>query len=244
MLRKKRSGTPGDDPVRDLERALDVKFKERSLLQQAVVHRSFLNENPDSKLESYERLEFLGDAFLGLVAAEEVYRSHPEYTEGALTRARAFLVQGRTLAEVAGGLDLGRYLLMGQGEEATGGRQRRSNLAGVLEAVLGAALLDRGPAVARKLVLRWLAPYMERLDREGAPRDAKSALQELAQQRGLPLPQYRVVEETGPGHARSFTVQVSLEGRDLGEGRGRRKVDAEKAAAAVALEALGVSPEP
>ena len=223
-----------------MERSLGLKFKERSLLHQAVVHRSFLNENPDLGWESYERLEYLGDAFLGLVVAEELYRRHPEYSEGDLTRARAALVQGNTLAEVASGFGLGSYLYLGGGEEATGGRQRRSNLAGALEAVLGAVLLDRGPAVAGKLVLRWLEPYLELLGREGAPRDAKSALQELAQQRGLPLPEYRVLEESGPAHARSFTVEVSLDGESLGEGSGRRKAAAEKAAAAQALKTLGV----
>ncbi len=219
-----------------LERDLGVKFKERALLQQAVVHRSFLNEHPELGWESYERLEYLGDAFLGWVVADELYRRYPAYSEGALTRARAALVQGRTLAEVARVLGLGQYLFLGQGEDASGGRQRRSNLAGALEAVLGAVLMDRGPGEARKLVLRWLAGRMDALGASGAPRDPKSALQELAQQRGLELPRYEVLDESGPAHARRFVVRVWVDGRAEGEGKGGSKVDAERAAASVALE--------
>ena len=222
-----------------LERALRTKFRERSLLRQAVVHRSFLNERPELGWESYERLEYLGDAFLGWVVAEELYRRYPGFSEGVLTRARAALVQARALEEVAAGLELGRYLYLGQGEESSGGRKRLSNLSSALEAVLGAVLLDRGPNAARKLVLRWLGPRIERLGDTGAPQDAKSALQELAQGRGLPLPEYTVVEQRGPAHAQRFTVQVWLNGELVGTGAGRRKVEAEKAAAAQALERLG-----
>ena len=223
---------------RTLERALGVRFKERALLRQAVVHRSFLNEHPESGWESYERLEYLGDAFLGWVVADELYRRYRAYSEGALTRARAGLVQGRTLAEVAKSLGLGGYLYLGQGEEATGGRSRRSNLAGALEALLGAVLLDQGAAAARRLVLRWLEGWMDQLAGEDVPRDPKSALQELAQERGLPLPRYDVIREAGPSHAPSFTVQVWLRDRNAGQGTGRRKVEAESNAAAQALKGL------
>ena len=207
-------------------------------MRHAVVHRSFLNEHTAPGWETYERLEYLGDAFLDWVVADELYRRYPAYDEGDLTRARAALVQGRILAEVARSIGLGGYLYLGQGEEASGGRQRRSNLAGALEAVLGAVMLDRGPQAARGLVMRWLGPRMEQLGSRGASRDPKSALQELAQGRGSALPEYEVIEARGPAHARSFTVRVWLNGEMVGEGSGRRKVEAEQAAAAEALERL------
>lgn len=215
-----------------------MKFKERALLRHAVVHRSFLNEHLEPGWETYERLEYLGDAFLDWVVADELYRRYPAYDEGDLTRARAALVQGRTLAEVARSIGLGEYLYLGQGEEASGGRQRRSNLAGALEAVLGAVVLDRGPQVGRDLVMHWLGPRLEQLGSRGAARDPKSALQELAQGKGQSLPEYTVVEERGPAHARRFTVRVELTGELVGEGSGRRKIEAEQAAAAQALERL------
>ena len=225
-----------------LESALGVTFKERALLRQAVVHRSFLNEYPELGLESYERLEYLGDAFLGWIVAQELYRRYPAYTEGALTRARAFLVEGRSLAGIARGIGLGGYLYLGQGEEASGGRNRQPNLAGALEAVLAAVLLDQGARVARALVLRWLDGLMRELAPEGAPLDPKSALQEWAQKGGLALPSYVVKGESGPAHARRFAVQVWLEGELAGEGSGRRKLEAEQAAAAQALADLESRP--
>ncbi len=221
-----------------LERALGVRFNDRSLLSQAVVHRSFVNEYPQQSVESYDRLEYLGDAFLGWVVADELYRRYPGHAEGALTRGRAALVQGTNLAGIARCINLGNYLRLGLGEESSGGRQRGSNLAAALEAVLGAVLLDSGPLAARALVLRWLGEQMGQLGEQGAPLDPKSALQELAQGRGLPLPEYVVLNESGPPHARHYIVQVLLDGTLMGEGSGKRKVEAEKTAALHALHAL------
>ena len=221
-----------------LERALSVRFKERSLLRQAMVHRSFLNEHPELEWESYERLEYLGDAFLGWMAAEELYARCPGFTEGELTRARASLVQGRTLAEIAREIGLGTYLYLGQGEETSGGRARRSNLAAALEAVIGAVLLDRGAITARKLVLRFLDARIDGLAREGVPRDAKSELQERAQRLGQELPRYEALEESGDAHSRRFRIRVLVNGQAAGEGAGPRKAEAEQAAAAQALSAL------
>ena len=221
-----------------LERTLGVRFNERGLLHQALVHRSFLNEQDDRSLESYDRLEYLGDAFLDWVAAAELYRLHPEFDEGELTRARASLVRGDTLAEVARGIGLGAYLLLGQGEEASGGRDRSRNLAAALEAVIGATLLDQGEGAARSLVLRWLGPRIQTLGDAVAERDAKSALQELLQGRGLPLPAYETVSDTGTPHEERFTVRVLVDGCAMGKGTGRRIVDAEQSAAQEALTAL------
>lgn len=216
-----------------------MRFKERSLLQRAVVHRSFLNERAGAGAESYERLEYLGDAFLGWVVAAELYQRYPAYSEGDLTRARAELVRGETLTALAQQLDLGAYLSMGQGEEASGGRTRRSILAAALEAVLAAVLLDRGERSARALVVRWLGPAMDLLPASGPPRDAKSALQEILQSRGLPLPAYAVLEDRGPDHEVRFRVSVSVGGRALAEGAGRRKAQAEQQAAAAAIAIVG-----
>ena len=219
----------------DLERALGLRFGERGLLREALTHRSFLNEQGDRSLASYDRLEYLGDAFIGWVAAAELYRRHPQYGEGELTRARASLVRGEALAEVARGIGLGAHLLLGQGEEASGGRDRDRNLAGALEAVAGAVLLDQGEAAARALVLRWLGPRIEAMGDAGAERDAKSALQELLQGRGLPLPVYEVVSDTGEPDEMRFTVRALVDGRAAGTGAGRRRADAEQAAARSAL---------
>ncbi|MEE8518596.1 MAG: ribonuclease III, partial [Dehalococcoidia bacterium] len=192
----------------------------------------------DFDLGDYERLEYLGDAFLGWVVADELYARYPGFGEGDLTRARASLVNGKTLAEVAARLNLGRFLWLGQGEEASGGRERRSTLAAVVEAVVGAVLLDRGEKQARRLVLKWLGERLNKLDDAGAPRDAKSSLQEMAQQNALPLPTYEVLSETGPAHAKTFTVRVLVDGVERGRGSGPRKADAEQAAAAQANETL------
>lgn len=224
-----------------LERALGVRFKERSLLRQAAAHRSFLNEHPGLGLESNERLEFIGDAFLGWTVAQELYARCPGCSEGDLTRARAALVSGRSLAAVARSIGLGAYLYLGEGEEATGGRDRSSILAGALEAALAAVVLDRGAAAGRRLVLRWLGAQLDGVAAGAVSLDAKSALQEHAQSEGLPLPAYEVVEEEGPSHNRRYRVRVSVGGRRAGEGEGRRKREAEQAAAAQALRALAAS---
>ena len=225
-----------------LERTIGIRFKERSLLRQAAVHRSFLNEHSGEGWESYERLEFLGDAFLGWVVAHELYVMYPGFDEGALTRARAALVMGATLADVAGELRLGSYLYLGQGEEATGGRSRQTTLAAALEALIGAVLIDRGERAARRLVLRWLGQRIADIGPVGAARDAKTALQELTQKAGLPLPAYELIAEEGPPHARRYTVRVLVDDAPRGEGSGRRKAEAEQTAAAQAIRSLEADP--
>ena len=221
-----------------LERTLGVRFNERGLLHQALVHRSFLNEHGDRALASYDRLEYLGDAFLGWVAAAELYRLYPHYDEGELTRARASLVRGETLADIARSLGLGAHLLLGQGEEASGGRDRTRNLAAALEAVIGAVLLDQGEEAARSVVLQWLNPRIRAMGDTGAERDAKSALQEFLQGQGLPLPVYETVSDSGEPHDERFAVRVLVDGCAMGKGTGRRIADAEQAAAREALAAL------
>ncbi len=228
---------PGPEALAALQKSLGARFNDARLLRQALVHRSYVNEQPDPALASYDRLEYLGDAFLGWVAARELYARFPDYGEGELTRARAALVRGETLAEAARGMGLGGHLLIGQGEERNGGRDRDRNLAGALEAVTGAILLDAGEDAARAFTLRWLAPLLEREDRAWAERDAKTALQELVQSRGLPLPVYETVGDGEKPPGKPFAVRVLVGGREAGAGEGRRKAEAEQEAARNALAA-------
>ena len=218
-----------------VEQRLGLAFEDAGLLRVALVHSSYVNEAPHKGLESNERLEFLGDAVIGAVVAEELYRDRPDLREGSLTQRRAAVVQGSTLARAARGLSLGEYLQMGRGEEAAGGRERDSNLANAYEAVAGALFLDRGYAAARDWVLATLRPYLSAPDREKNP---KSAFQEALQARGLPLPEYRIVGESGEDHARTFTAEVLVNGRTAGTGTGSRKSLAERQAASAALESL------
>ena len=223
---------PGLETV---EANLGYAFKERKLLEEALVHRSYPNENPDTAVKDNERLEFLGDAFIGLVIANHLYARFPGLNEGNLTDHRSALVRRETLARLAISLDLGTHLLMGSGEEASGGRDRSSILAGVLEAVLGAVFQDRGYAVARGLALRLFKGELRRLMQEGVPKDPKNLLQETIQAQGMGPPTYRTVSEEGPEHARLFEIEVLVEEVVLGRGQGMRKVDAQRDAAREAL---------
>lgn len=224
--------------VAGLQRKLKVRFKHPELLAQAMVHRSHLNEALGEQLESNERLEFLGDAVLGCVIARRLFDRYPQVDEGRLTELRAHLVKGETLAHVAERYGLGRYLLLGKGEDATGGRIRPLNLARVFEAVLGAMLLDTGFARTEKFILRALAPELEELGGGDLPTDVKSQLQHAAQALfGMP-PRYRIVSAEGPDHAKLFTVEAVVGEKVLGTGRGLSKRIAEKQAAGEAMRAL------
>ena len=218
-----------------LERKLGVRFRERALLREALTHRSYLNEQADRRRISYDRLEYLGDAFLGWVVAEELFARFPHFNEGDLTRARAALVRGPILAEIADSIGLGRSLILGLGEDAGGGRRRPRNLAAALEAVLGAVLVDRGEKRARALAMRWLGDRIRAIGPDTPARDAKSALQEALQREGRSLPVYRVTRESGPPHAKTFTVQAEIDGEIISEGSGRSKSAAEQSAALAAL---------
>lgn len=222
-----------------LQETLGLSFREQRLLRQALTHPSYINEHPEEAGGSNQRLEFLGDAIIGLVVARELYRRHPELDEGALTELRAHLVRGQTLADVARRLGLGHHLLLGQGEAASGGRERDSNLAAALEALAGAVLVDRGYRAAQRFVLRALKPELAAVGPRRVLRDPKSQLQERMQREGRAAPHYEVVDAEGPAHQRRFTVQVLVDGRAAGAGRGRRKVDAERQAALDALRQMG-----
>lgn len=232
------SPTTAPAPAADLEERLDLSFIDGRLLAEALTHSSAVNEDPQANPVSNQRLEFLGDALIGLVTARELYRLAPDAHEGSLTELRAAVVRRETLARVARGISLGDYLRMGQGEDASGGRERDSNLAAALEALVGAVLLDLGAEEACNVALRLMRPEVERVAREGAERDPKSRLQEAAQGMGMGSPTYRTVSQTEPEQGRTFHIEVLVAGRVMGAGSGRRKLDGERAAALEALALL------
>ena len=195
-----------------LQEALGVHFREPSLLEQALVHSSYVNENPELAPTSNERLEFLGDAVLGLIFADKLYQDFPHSPEGELTRFRSWLVRRSTLARVAINIRLGDYLYMGRGEEASGGRSKPANLAGALEAVIAAIYLDQGIATTRDFILRLSGNELEKLASQEAEIDYKSQLQELIQARQQATPSYHIVEASGPDHNRHFTAEVRVGG--------------------------------
>ena len=230
------------DRPAELERALGVSFADKGLLRQALTHSSYLHENPGLAAVSNDRLEFLGDALVGLVTARHLYGAFPEADEGRLTVTRSEIVKSRSLAEVAASLDLGRYLLLGKGEKAGGGRTRESNLAAAFEALAGAMLVDRGYDAAREFVLKSLGPKMERSVAQSVSENSKSLLQEVVQSTGAGPPTYRIVEESGAEHERRFTAEVVVAGRVAGRGSGLRKGLAEQEAARTALKSMGRDP--
>ena len=218
-----------------LEEKLGYTFQNRKLLENALTHSSCANES-GGRLASNERLEFLGDSILGMVVADHLFRNHPDLPEGVLTRTRAALVCEDSLVEVAEALDLGKYLLLGKGEEAGGGRQRPSIRADAVEAVLAAVYLDGGLGSARKIIQKYvLSKEIEGLTK---PRDYKTALQELVQRENGQVLQYRLTGESGPDHDKRFFVEVTLNGKAVGSGTGRSKKEAEQMSAKAAIDTL------
>jgi ribonuclease-3 len=216
-----------------LEARLGHRFSDVALLRLALTHRS------RSRSRNNERLEYLGDAFLGFVVADELFRRHPEASESELTLLRSQLVRERTLAELARDLELGDHLRLDAAAKRSGGFRRASILADTLEAILGAVLRDGGPGAARTVVLRLLGTRLDRARPGDVQKDPKTRLQEFLQGRGDALPEYRVVEESGKDHEKAFRVTCTVAGHDLvveGEGRSRRA--AEQAAATAVLAAL------
>jgi len=225
----------------DCQRELGISFRQVSLLEQAFVHRSYLNENPDFNLSDNKRLEFLGDAILNFIVAERLYREFPTLPEGDLTEIRASLVCRDTLAEVSSALRLGAWLLLGQGEETSGGRTKQSNLANAMEALIGAIYLDRGLATARKFIFRQLKPELRKIKAGKMTPNYKALVQELIQGQKKPAPVYNLVEAAGPDHNKEFTAEILVEGEVLGRGTGKSKKAAESQAARAAWEKLRYS---
>jgi ribonuclease-3 len=225
----------------DCQKNLGISFRRGSLLEQAFVHVSYLNENPGFARPSNERLEFLGDAILNFIVAEKLYEEFPKLPEGELTEIRASLVCRDTLAELASSLKLGEWLLLGRGEEANGGRAKASNLANAMEALIGALYLDQRLARARKFILRQLKPELEKIKAGKTTPNYKALVQEFVQGQKRPTPVYRLVGTTGPDHSKQFTAEILVEGEALGRGTGKSKKVAESQAARAAWEKLRCS---
>lgn len=224
-------------PLDDVEAVLGHRFSDRALLQEALTHASALSP-ADRQTASYQRLEFLGDRVLGLSVASLLFRAYPDADEGELAQRYNQLVRGKTCAEIAAEWHLDRALAMGTGESQSGGRRRTAILADICEAVLGAVYLDGGFAAAERTIERYWGPRMRMAERP--MRDAKTTLQEWVQGSGAPTPTYRELERSGPDHAPSFTVEVSVPGLASGIGAGRSKRDAEQEAARAILVREGV----
>jgi ribonuclease-3 len=218
------TGAPGGS----LDEALDVTFADPALRQAALTHRSFAFEH--GLTVTNERLEFLGDSVLGLVVTDMAFAAYPDMPEGALAKLRAAIVNMGALADVARSLGVGDAVLLGKGEEQSGGRDKSSILADALEAIFGAVYLDRGLVVATELIERLFRPRMEAYVRGEGERDYKTILQELASQALRSMPEYRL-EERGPDHEKEFTATVHLGGEAMGTGVGRSKKEAEQRAA-------------
>lgn len=221
-----------------LQKKLRIKFKNQALLEQALVHSSYINENPGLATGDNERLEFLGDAVLGFIIAEELYKRFPQFSEGEMTRVRSSLVRQDTLCRLAKAIKLGDYLYLGKGEEGGGGRSKPANLSGALEALTAAIFLDRGMAITRKFVLKLMAKRMGKAMSQGIEADYKTKLQELMQAKRQLKPKYRVIEAVGPAHDRRFTVEVRIGDSVMGRGSGKSKKAAEAEAARTALDQL------
>ena len=222
--------------LKDLEVAIGYRFKNITLLQNALSHSSYANERYHDSLMSNERLEFLGDSILGMVVADYLYRNFPDRPEGELTRMRADMVCETALAAVADKLGLGSHLLLGHGEEQGGGRTRASTLADAVESVIAACYLDGGMDAAHRFISRFVLCDVPagRLHNQ----DYKTALQELVQQKKNQTLSYQLIGESGPDHDKQFSVEVSLNGKVVGQGTGTSKKRAEQAAACAAIEKL------
>lgn len=229
--------TTGEDTHAALIEQLHIGVLPEGLLTEALTHASHLNES-GLTVPSNERLEFLGDAVIGMVIATELFKMFPAEGEGGLTRMRADIVRGTTLAQAAGRISLGDHMILGRGEETAGGRQRDRNLAGGLEALVGAVYRGRGYRAARSLVLRLLKDELRQVRRQGASIDAKSMLQHVVQARWHEPPEYVTLAEETDGPGRRFTVEVRAVGRVLGQGSGPSKRDAQQAAAREAVASL------
>ena len=219
-----------------LEKKLGITFKNKDILIQSFVHRSYLNENPEIGLEQNERLEFLGDAVLELVITEHLYKEYPQKAEGELTNWRAALVNAKMLALVAEELGFNEFLLLSRGEAKELGKARQYILANTFEAFIGAVFLDSGYPAAEKFIKKYLFEKLPHIIKNRLYKDAKSHFQEEAQERVGITPAYEVIKEFGPDHKKKFTVGVFLDKDLVAEGQGYSKQEAEEEAARAALE--------
>ena len=235
------TSTDSPSPYAALEDKLGYSFRDPTLCETALTHRSWMNEAPKTDRSDNERLEFLGDSVLSLAISDMLMRRYPEHPEGELSKARAALVNEAGLARVSDDLLLGQWIFLGRGEEQAGGRQKRSLLSNALEALLGAVYLDGGFAPALQVVERLFQPALA--DTPGSTaRDFKSRLQEVSQSRMQIAPRYTVIAERGPDHEKTFEVAISLGDKEYGRACGKSKKEAQQNAAEMALAALQAEP--
>ena len=228
--------------LNDLQSTLGIRFNNPAILEQAVTHTSYINENPAGSAGDNERMEFLGDALLNLFVAEKLYSDYPGLPEGKLTEIRISLVRQEKLAEKAVQLNLGDYLLLGKGEDSSGGRGKRNNLADAYEALTAAVYLDLGFEAARSFVLSAFAPDIQAIKEGKHSANFKALLQEFTQAEFKTLPEYEIIESTGPDHDRIFCVSVSLGDVLLAVGSGKTRKTAESEAARAAYGKLTSKP--
>ncbi len=227
-----------EQDIAELEKRLGYLFKKKGLLIEALTHRSFYHENPD-KADTYnERLEFLGDSVLGFVIVEYLFSSKNKFTESVMAKTKSYLVKESILSEIASSISLGKYLRLGRGEEATGGRTKRSLLADAIEAVFGAVYVDGGYKKTKELVLRLFKEKIDAILSSGEFHDFKTELQEKTQILFGAIPEYRMVKQEGEEHKKIFTVEVYVAGERFGRGCGKSKKEAETLAAKEALGKL------
>ena len=219
-----------------LQNNIGYTFKDQNILQTALTHRSSLND-PNIK-ESYERLEFLGDAILEMMISSFLYFKYPDKMEGYLTAARSAIVRTETLSQIAKSLDLGSYIRLSKGEESTGGRTNPSTLEDVTESLIGAIYQDGGIESAKEFFTKFIIPEADQIVSENKLKDAKSSLQEIVQSKGLATPIYQIIKEIGPDHDKTFETAVIVNGKQLASGIGKSKQEAEQKAAQKALELI------
>lgn len=221
-----------------LERSIGYRFRNKYLLNQALTHKSYANERYESKSGDNERLEFLGDSVLGIVVSRILYDDCPEQDEGILTRYKSQLVSGATLGRIAKNLQIGEYLLLGKGEEGSGGRRHVSNLLCALEALIGAVYLDGDLKAAFRFINKIFRPEIQLVKEGKGSKDYKSVLQQIVLKKFKTIPSYKIISEIGPDHKKHFVVEVLILGKRHGVGSGPNKKTAEQASAKEALSAI------
>ncbi len=220
----------------DFEKSTKIVFEDKNLLKQAFIHRSYINENSDGSLSHNERLEFLGDAVLEIVVTDFLYKKYPSSTEGELTAFRSALVNTISISGVASKIGMNDYLLLSRGEAKDNGKARQYILADTYEAYIGAVYLDRGYDIVSKFIATTLLPYTEEIVAKKLWRDAKSLVQEKAQEFIGITPIYKVLNELGPDHDKHFTVGIFFDSSLIARGKGKSKQEAEEKAAEMALK--------
>jgi len=229
---KSRAGkSPAETSLDELQRILSCRFKNVSLLKQAVTHKSSINPDVASWLDSNERLEFFGDAVLNCLMTEHLYMTYPDKSEGELSKIKSLLVSRKILGDIAFEMEIGRFMILGVSERKAGGRRRRSVLSNTFEAILGALYLDAGMEQSRRFLGRFLFPRIDEFCNDEENVNYKSRILEMAQRDGFGIPQYTVISPSGPDHAKQFRVRIDIGGVAMGEGSGSNKKNAQQEAA-------------